>query len=76
MAAAAVEQSAQLLRMIFAIGAVVLVHNLYSGSAPEARWGVSLPMAALAAMWMYDLNLYTIAYLTETRALELIATRG
>jgi putative PEP-CTERM system histidine kinase len=71
-----VEQSAQLLRMIFAIGAVVLVHNLYSGSAPEARWGVSLPMAALAAMWMYDLNLYTIAYLTETRGLELIATRS
>ena len=73
---AAVEQSAQLLRMIFAIGAVVLVHNLYTGAAPDARWGVSLPMAALAAMWMYDLNLYTIAYLSETRALELIATRG
>lgn len=74
--AVAVEQSAQLLRMIFAIGAVVLVHNLYTGSAPDARWGVSLPMAALAAMWMYDLNLYTIAYLSETRALELIAMRG
>jgi putative PEP-CTERM system histidine kinase len=71
-----VEQSGQLLRMIFAIGAVVLVHNLYTGTAPEARWGVSLPMAALASMWMYDLNLYTIAYLSETRALELIATRG
>jgi putative PEP-CTERM system histidine kinase len=74
--AAAVAQSAQLLRMMFAIGAVVLVHNLYIGAAPEARWGVSLPMAALAAMWMYDLNLYTIAYLSETRALELVATRG
>jgi putative PEP-CTERM system histidine kinase len=74
--AVAVEQSSQLLRMIFAVGAVVLVHNLYSGSAPEARWGLNLPMAALAAMWMYDLNLYTIAYLTETRALELIATRA
>jgi putative PEP-CTERM system histidine kinase len=75
-AIAALAQSAQLLRMIFAIGAVVLVHNLYSGSAPEARWGVRLPMAALAAMWMYDLNLYTIAYLTETHAIELIAMRG
>ncbi len=75
-AARIVEQSSQLLRMIFAVGAVVLVHNLYTGTAPEARWGVSLPMAALASMWMYDLNLYTIAYLTETRGLELIATRG
>jgi putative PEP-CTERM system histidine kinase len=74
--AMAIEQSSQLLRMIFAVGAVVLVHNLYSGSAPEARWGVSLPMAALAAMWMYDLNLYTIAYLTQTRGIELIAARG
>jgi putative PEP-CTERM system histidine kinase len=27
-------------------------------------------------MWMYDLNLYTIAYLSETRALELISMRG
>jgi putative PEP-CTERM system histidine kinase len=75
-AAIAIEQSAQLLRMIFAIGAVVLVHNLYSGSAPEARWGISLPMAALTAMWMYDLNLFTIAYLTDSRGLELIAARG
>ena len=75
-AALAAEQSAQLFRMLFAIGAVVLVHNLYTGSAPEARWGVSLPMAALAAMWMYDLNLYTISYMTGERPVELVATRG
>jgi putative PEP-CTERM system histidine kinase len=72
----ALEQSAQLLRMIFAVGAVVLVHNLYTGTAPDARWGVSLPMAALAAMWMYDLNLYTIAYLTQSQVMELVAMRG
>lgn len=64
------------LRMIFAIGALVLVHNLYTVSAPEARWGIALPMAALAAMWTYDLNLYTITYLTGENAAELLATRG
>lgn len=64
------------LRMIFAIGALVLVHNLYIVSAPEARWGISLPMAALAAMWTYDLNLYTISYLTGEYAEELVAARG
>ena len=69
-------QSAMTLRMIYAVGALVLVHNLYTVSAPEARWGISLPMAALAAMWTYDLNLYTISYLTETASTELIATRG
>ena len=69
-------QSALLLRMIYAIGALVLVHNLYTVSAPEARWGLSLPMAALAALWTFDLNLYTIAYLTNELPVELISTRG
>lgn len=64
------------LRMIFAVGALVLVHNLYTVSAPEARWGISLPMAALAAMWTYDLNLYTISYLTSQLSPELVSTRG
>ncbi len=69
-------QSTLTLRMIYAVGALVLVHNLYTVSAPETRWGVSLPMAALAAMWTYDLNQYTISYLTSTPSVELIATRG
>ncbi|MFC4292265.1 XrtA/PEP-CTERM system histidine kinase PrsK [Sphingorhabdus arenilitoris] len=70
------EQTALLLRMIFSIGALVLVHNLYTVSAPEARWGVSLPMAGLAAMWTFDLNLYTIAYMADEIPAELISTRG
>ncbi len=74
--ALAAAQSANLLRMLFAIGAVVLVHNLYTGTAPEARWGLSLPMAALAAMWTYDLNLYTIGYIAEAQQTGLISVRG
>ncbi len=69
-------RSALLMRMLFAVGALVLVHNLYTISAPEARWGISLPMAALAAMWMFDLNLYAIAYITQNLPTELVATRG
>jgi putative PEP-CTERM system histidine kinase len=69
-------QSAILMRMIFGAGALVLVHNLYSVSAPGTRWGVSLPMAALAAMWTFDLNLYTISYLTSEVSAELLSTRG
>ncbi|MBP7952279.1 MAG: PEP-CTERM system histidine kinase PrsK, partial [Sphingorhabdus sp.] len=69
-------QTALLLRMIFAVGALVAVHNLYTISAPEARWGISLPMAALAAMWTFDLNLYTIAYLATEMPIELLLTRG
>jgi putative PEP-CTERM system histidine kinase len=75
-AAAAAAKSVQLLRMIFAVGAIVLVHNLYTVSAPDSRWGISLPMAALAATWTYDLNLYTIGYLTGNWPAEFIAMRG
>ncbi len=64
------------LRMLFSVGALVLVHNLYSISAPETRWGIRLPMASLAAIWTYDLNLFTITYLTQQLPIELSAMRG
>lgn len=64
------------LRMIFSVGALVLVHNLYSISAPETRWGIRLPMASLAAIWTFDLNLFTITYLTQEFPTELHAMRG
>ena len=64
------------LRMIFSVGALVLVHNLYSITAPETRWGIRLPMASLAAIWTFDLNLYTITYLTQQTPAELHAMRG
>lgn len=67
---------AVVLRMTVAIGALVLVHNLYTAAAPEARWGIRLPMAALAGMWVFDLNLYTIAYLTRGPVDELFSVRG
>lgn len=68
--------TAVVLRMLFAVGALVLVHNLYSISAPETRWGIRLPMASLAAIWTYDLNLFTIMYLTQQLPIELVAMRG
>ncbi|WP_157216289.1 XrtA/PEP-CTERM system histidine kinase PrsK [Flavisphingomonas formosensis] len=64
------------LRMTVAIGALLLVHNLYTAAAPEARWGIRLPMVSLAAMWTYDLNLYTVAYLAHGWSSELFAGRG
>lgn len=69
-------QSAILMRMIFGAGALVLVHNLYSVSSPGTRSGLSLPMAALAAIWTFDLNLYTISYLTSEISAEPVLTRG
>jgi putative PEP-CTERM system histidine kinase len=67
---------ALLLRMTVAIGALVLVHNLYTAAAPGGRWGIRLPMICLAMMWAYDLNLFTVAYLARAWPADLVAVRG
>lgn len=72
----AIEFSALVLRLMVTIGSLVLVHNLYNAAAPDARWGIRLPMIALGVLWIYDLNLYTVAYLVDGWAVELYALRG
>ncbi|MGP1352727.1 MAG: XrtA/PEP-CTERM system histidine kinase PrsK [Parasphingopyxis sp.] len=69
-------QSTVILDLCFTIGALLLVHALYSAATPETRWGIRLTMIAIAAMWVYDLNLYTFAWLTGRPAIELLALRG
>ncbi len=72
----AVFAASMVLSMTTAIGALALVHNLYTAAAPQARWGIRLPMVALAAMWVFDLNLYTIAYFGHVWPTGLLALRG
>ncbi|MEM8695093.1 MAG: XrtA/PEP-CTERM system histidine kinase PrsK [Pseudomonadota bacterium] len=69
-------RSTVILDLCFAIGALLLVNALYTASAPETRWGIRLTMIGIAAMWAYDLNLYTIAWLTGRPPIELLALRG
>ncbi len=64
------------LRMATAAGALLLVYNLFTASSSEARWSISLPMAALALMWGFDFNLAAVAYLTQHWPVELFAMRG
>ncbi|MDZ7894971.1 MAG: XrtA/PEP-CTERM system histidine kinase PrsK [Sphingobium sp.] len=73
---AAVMHASLMLRMVVAIGALVVVHNLYLVAAPEGRAQLRLPLAALAAMWTYDLNLYGFAYLRIAETSALFAMRG
>lgn len=65
-----------LLRMIFVVGALMLANNLYSVADAETRASLRLPLTALAAMWLYDLNLYTVGYLARALPADLIALRG
>ncbi|WP_229736742.1 XrtA/PEP-CTERM system histidine kinase PrsK [Blastomonas aquatica] len=68
--------AAMLLRMIFVVGALVLANNLYSVADAETRASLRLPLTALAAMWLYDLNLYTVGYLGRALPGDLVALRG
>ncbi|HEY0314398.1 MAG TPA: XrtA/PEP-CTERM system histidine kinase PrsK [Allosphingosinicella sp.] len=72
----ALAAAAQIIGLTVAAGSLVLVHNLYGQAAPDSRWGIRLPMIALAAMWAYDLHLYTVAYLSRSPVTDLVAMRG
>ena len=70
------QSTAILLRLTAAAGALVLVHNLYGQAAPASRASIRLAMLGLALMWVYDLNLYTVAFVGRGAAHELIGWRG
>ncbi len=75
-ATAMIFQISVMFRLLLATGALVLVHNLYAGALLAQRGGVRWTSLALAMMWGYDLNLYTIAYLGRAIPVELAALRG
>ena len=65
-----------LLHILSIVGALVLVHNLYSAGSADARDTLRMPLIGIAAIWIYDLNLYTIAYLSRSWPSELFALQG
>src|SRR3954468_8721735 len=72
----ALASTSQVIGLIIASGALILVHNLYGQAAPDSRSALRFPMLALAAMWAYDLHLYTVSYFTRAPGVELFALRG
>jgi putative PEP-CTERM system histidine kinase len=72
----ALASTGQVIGLTIAAGSLVLVHNLYGQAAHESRWGIRLPMIALAGMWAYDLHLYTVSWLTRGPVDDLYAMRG
>lgn len=63
-------------RLLASIGALLLVHNLYVGASPQSRAVLRWPAAALAVLWVTDLNFYTIAYIGGQWPGEFAAIRG
>ncbi|NKJ41602.1 XrtA/PEP-CTERM system histidine kinase PrsK [Novosphingobium sp. SG919] len=75
-AVAMIFQISVMLRLLVITGALVLVHNLYAGAMTAQRAAVRWTCAALALIWGYDLNFYTIAYLVRGTPAELVALRA
>jgi putative PEP-CTERM system histidine kinase len=69
-------QIAAVLRMMEAIGALVLLHNLYAGAAGPSRQLLRWSAIALGGFWAFELNLYTIAYLAGEPPAILVALKG
>ncbi|MEC3911710.1 XrtA/PEP-CTERM system histidine kinase PrsK [Sphingobium sp. CR2-8] len=65
-----------ILRMMTAIGSLLLVHHLYTAWPSRERGGVALLLGSLAAMWTYDLSLYAIRWFAPNHVNELYALRG
>lgn len=65
-----------MLSMLGVVGSLVLVHNLYASASTAARQLLRWPTLALGAVWAFELNLYTVAYLAKAWPYELAALHG
>lgn len=72
----AVLEVGTLFRILVAVGALTLLHNLYGGALSETRQALRWSCTALAIFWLYELNFLTIAYLSGSVPIELFALRG
>ncbi|NTZ41560.1 PEP-CTERM system histidine kinase PrsK [Altererythrobacter sp. SALINAS58] len=69
-------QTSTLFRVLVAVGALMLIHNLYGGASQQSRQIVRWGAAGLALLWAFDLNFYTVGYLDGRASYPLGAVRG
>lgn len=63
-------------RLLATIGGLVLVQNLHSGASPQAKLVLRWPAAGIAALWLFDFQLYTVGYLLKEWPTELASLQG
>ncbi|MGN6358638.1 MAG: XrtA/PEP-CTERM system histidine kinase PrsK [Novosphingobium sp.] len=73
---AAIFQADMMFRLLATIGGLVLVQNLYSGASPQARLVLRWPATGIAALWLFDFQLYTVGYLLKEWPNELASLQG
>lgn len=65
-----------LFRILVAVGALVLLHNLYAGAADMSRRLLAWSAGGLTLFWGFELNFHTVAYLDGGALAELNGLRG
>ena len=73
---AAIFQVDVMFRLLATIGGLVLVQNLYVGASPQARLSLRWPAAGFGVLWLFDFQLYTVAYLLKEWPQELASLHG
>ena len=63
-------------RLAVSVSGLVLVHNLYQNTEEGSRGGVRLLAIGLGGLFVYDLNLYTLAFLLPPPSSDLVNIRG
>ncbi|MDN3645560.1 PEP-CTERM system histidine kinase PrsK [Pontixanthobacter aestiaquae] len=69
-------QVSAMFHIMVAVGALVLLHNLYVGATSTARPMLRWSAGGLAALWAFDLHFFTAAYIGGTIPQELVIIRG
>ncbi|MEM1195269.1 MAG: XrtA/PEP-CTERM system histidine kinase PrsK [Pseudomonadota bacterium] len=65
-----------ILNMLVAVGALMLLHNLYAGAAASSREILRWSTLGLAGIFAFELNLFTVAYLSGGHSDLLLGLRG
>lgn len=69
-------QAALLLRMMAAIAALVLIQSLHSAITVPGTAGMRPVVLAIGAIWLVDINVLSVAWLTADWPYQLVAVRG
>ncbi|MDC0886742.1 PEP-CTERM system histidine kinase PrsK [Altererythrobacter sp.] len=71
-----IAQTSAMFHILVAVGALVLLHNLYAGASSSTREVLRWSAAGIAGFWAFELNHHVIAYLGEGPSPLLGALRG
>ncbi|XAP77186.1 XrtA/PEP-CTERM system histidine kinase PrsK [Citromicrobium bathyomarinum] len=74
--AAAALRVSSLFHMLVAIGALVLLHNLYVGASHRDRASTRWVAISLSALWLFELNYYAATWLSGEFPDQIAALRG